>query len=92
MLGQHSHHVSEALIYGDVQRSAQRVVQEVDVGAFAQQEPRNLRLITEQMNEERVREEDTCKNYFKTVLILKIYLSERLLSIINILFGCFLSV
>lgn len=54
VFGQHSHHVGEALIYGDVQRRAQRVVQEVDVGAFAQQQSRNLRLITERMDGERV--------------------------------------
>lgn len=46
VFGQYSHHVGEALIYGDVQRRAQRVVQEVHVSAFAQQQPCDLGLIT----------------------------------------------
>lgn len=46
VFGQQSHHVGEALIYGDVQRRAQRVVQEVHISAFAQQQPCDLSLIT----------------------------------------------
>lgn len=47
MFGQHSHHVREALVDGDVKRRAHGVVQEVDVGPLAQQQPRDLRLVPE---------------------------------------------
>lgn len=85
MFGQHSHHVGEALIYGDVQRRAQRVVEEVDVGAFAQQQPRNLCLITERIERER----ETHAEIVLNTLFLKICLAERALSNINFLFGSF---
>lgn len=47
VLGEHPHHVGEALVDSDVERRAHGVVQEVDVGPFAQQQPRDLRLVTE---------------------------------------------
>lgn len=46
MFGQHSHHVGEALIDGNVERRAHGVVQEVNICPFAQQQPCDLCLIT----------------------------------------------
>lgn len=46
MFSQHSHHVCEALIDGDVERRAHGVVQEVYICPFAQQQPCDLRLVT----------------------------------------------
>lgn len=46
MFSQHPHHVSEALVDGDVERRAHGVVQEVDICPLTQQQPRDLRLIT----------------------------------------------
>lgn len=47
MFGQHSHHVREALIDGDVERRAHGVVQEVYIRPLAQQQPCDLCLVTE---------------------------------------------
>lgn len=46
VLRQHAHHLGEALVDGDVQRRAQGVVEQVDVGAFAQQQTGDLRLVS----------------------------------------------
>lgn len=46
VFGQHSHHVGEALIDGDVERRAHGVVQEVYICPFAQQQPCDLCLVT----------------------------------------------
>lgn len=46
MFGQHSDQVSEALIDGNVERGAHGVVQKVNIGPLAQQQPCNLCLIT----------------------------------------------
>lgn len=46
MFGQHSHHVCEALVDGDVERRAHGVVQKVYICPFAQQQPCDLCLVT----------------------------------------------